>query len=126
VDLFDQQAQEAKKNQAPLAERLRPQDLKEVVGQEKLLGAGGALRVLIEKDKIPSLIFWGPPGSGKTTLARVIAHHTESNFLSISAVLSGVKELREMVELAKNDIKFHRKPHNSYHTPHIHTPLTYT
>jgi putative ATPase len=105
-DLFDHAAEDAKKAQAPLAERLRPQCLDEVVGQEKLLGKQGALRLLIEKDKIPSLILWGPPGSGKTTLARVIAHHTKSKFRSLSAVLSGVKDLREMVELAKNDFKY--------------------
>jgi putative ATPase len=108
-DLFDHAAEDAKKSQAPLAERLRPQTLDEVVGQEKLLGKQGALRLLIEKDKIPSLIFWGPPGSGKTTLAQVIAHHTQSKFRSLSAVLSGVKDLREVVELAKNDFKFNGK-----------------
>jgi putative ATPase len=108
-DLFDHAAEDKKKSQAPLAERLRPQSLDEVVGQEKLLGKQGAVRLLIEKDKIPSLIFWGPPGSGKTTLARVIAHHTQSKFRSLSAVLSGVKDLREVVELAKNDFKFNGK-----------------
>ena len=111
ADLFDQAAEESRKKLAPLAERLRPQQLDEVVGQEKLVGKQGALRLLIEKDKIPSLIFWGPPGSGKTTLAQVIAHHTKSKFRSLSAVLSGVKDLREMVELAKNDFKY-----NGQHT----------
>lgn len=106
TDLFDHAAEDKRKSQAPLAERLRPQSLDEVVGQEKLLGKQGALRLLIEKDKIPSLIFWGPPGSGKTTLAQVIAHHTRSKFHSLSAVLSGVKDLREIVELAKNDFKY--------------------
>ncbi len=109
TDLFEHVAQEEQKQNAPLAERLRPKTLDEVVGQKKLIGPGGPLRVLIEKDQIPSLIFWGPPGSGKTTLARVIAQHTKSEFRALSAVLSGVKELREIVETAKNDFKFSRK-----------------
>lgn len=108
-DLFDHAAGEARKAAAPLAERLRPKSLDEVVGQEKILGAGKALRILIEKDQLPSLIFWGPPGSGKTTLARVVAEHTQSHFAALSAVLSGVKDLREVVEQAKNDFKFSRK-----------------
>ncbi len=108
-DLFTQAAEEAKKQQAPLAERLRPQGLDEVVGQEKLLGPQGALRVLIEKDRVPSLIFWGPPGSGKTTLAQVIAHHTRSRFWILSAVMAGVKELREIIEEAKREFSFTQK-----------------
>jgi putative ATPase len=108
-DLFEHAAEEARSQNAPLAERLRPQTLEAVVGQQKLIGPGGPLRVLIEKDQIPSLIFWGPPGSGKTTLARVVAHHTRSKFKALSAVLSGVKDLREVVEEAKADFKFSRK-----------------
>lgn len=109
ADLFDYAAEQEKQRQAPLAERLRPAHLDEVVGQEKLLAPGAPLRVLIAKDQLPSLILWGPPGSGKTTLARVIAQHTQAKFQSLSAVLSGVKDLREAVENAKNDFKFHRK-----------------
>lgn len=109
TDLFEHAAQDALQASAPLAERLRPQCLEDVVGQKSLLGPQGALRLLIERDQIPSLIFWGPPGSGKTTLARVIAQHTQSKFHSLSAILSGVKDLRETVEQAKADFKFARK-----------------
>src|SRR5690606_28196548 len=105
-DLFDHAAEAARLQAAPLAERLRPTTLEAVVGQEKLLGPHGSLRKLIQSDHIPSLIFWGPPGSGKTTLARVIAAHTQAKFQALSAVLSGVKELRAVVEAAKNDFKF--------------------
>ncbi|MDL1873005.1 replication-associated recombination protein A [Deltaproteobacteria bacterium PRO3] len=109
TDLFEHAAERELQQQAPLAERLRPQSLDEVVGQHKLLGPEGPLRVLIERDQLPSIILWGPPGSGKTTLARVIAHHTRSKFQALSAVLSGVKDLREVVEAAKADFKFSRK-----------------
>ena len=85
----------------PLAFRMRPTTLDEFVGQEHLLGAGQPLRKAIEADRIGSMIFWGPPGCGKTTLAHVIAKHTGSDFVFFSAVLSGVKEVREVVERAK-------------------------
>ncbi len=81
----------------PLAERMRPRTLDEVVGQAEALGPGGFLRSAIEHDAIPSLILWGPPGSGKTSLARVIAATTRARFVPFSAVLSGVKEVREVV-----------------------------
>lgn len=109
MDLFDQASQEDQKITAPLAERLRPESIADVVGQEKLLGETGPLKRLIEADKVPSLIFWGPPGSGKTSLARVIAQQTQSNFRALSAVLSGVKDLREVVARAKEDFKYSRK-----------------
>jgi putative ATPase len=86
----------------PLAERMRPRTLDEFVGQEKLLGPGKPLRVQIESDNLSSMLFWGPPGCGKTTLARVIARLTKSEYVAFSAVLSGIKEIKEvMVEAEK-------------------------
>ncbi len=85
----------------PLADRMRPQTLAEYVGQSHLLGVGKPLRQAIEADRIHSMIFWGPPGTGKTTLARLLAHRAQAQFLSISAVLGGVKEIRAAVEQAQ-------------------------
>ena len=85
----------------PLADRMRPESLEEIVGQEHILGPGKPLRTQIEKDQVPSLIFWGPPGSGKTTLARVIARMTRSQFISFSAVLSGIKEIKQVMAEAE-------------------------
>ncbi len=90
-----------KKGASPLADRIRPTTLEEIVGQQALVGEGKPLRRQIELDQIPSLLFWGPPGSGKTTLARVIAHQTKSSFHALSAVLAGVKELKEILEIAR-------------------------
>jgi putative ATPase len=87
--------------QQPLADRMRPRSLNEIVGQEHLLGEGRVLRQAIEQDDIPSMILWGPPGVGKTTLARVMAHATSSHFVSFSAVLSGVKEVKEVMREAR-------------------------
>jgi putative ATPase len=86
---------------APLAERMRPRTLDEIVGQEQLLAAGKPLRQLVESDRLPSLILWGPPGSGKTTLASVVARRTKTEFVAFSAVLGGVQELREVIEQAR-------------------------
>jgi len=80
---------------APLAERMRPKTLDEVVGQQHVLGSGSPLRVAMESGRIPSIVFWGPPGVGKTTLARLIANHSEAQFLTLSAVMAGVKDIRE-------------------------------
>jgi putative ATPase len=89
----------------PLAERMRPRSLEEFVGQEHLLGPGRYLRRLLESGQIFSLILWGPPGSGKTTLARMIARYARSHFVQFSAVLSGVKEIREVVREAEESLK---------------------
>ncbi len=92
------------KNQ-PLASRLRPRNLDEFVGQTHLIGEGKVLRKLIENDQITSLIFWGPPGVGKTTLARIIANKTNSKFIDFSAVTSGIKEIRAVMEQAEQNRK---------------------
>lgn len=86
-----------------LASRLRPATLEEFVGQKHLLGEGKVLRQLIEQDAISSMIFWGPPGVGKTTLARIIAGKTRANFIDFSAVTSGIKEIRQVMARAEND-----------------------
>jgi putative ATPase len=88
---------------APLADRMRPQSLDEFFGQEHLLGKGKLLRNLIENDSITSMILWGPPGVGKTTLAMIIAQHTKAHFITFSAVLSGIKEIKEVMEKAQEN-----------------------
>jgi putative ATPase len=85
----------------PLADRMRPQSLEEVVGQKQLLREGKLLREVIAKDRVPSLILWGPPGSGKTTLANVISQLTRAEFVRFSAVLGGLPELRELLAAAR-------------------------
>ena len=90
----------------PLAARLRPRSLEEFVGQKHLLGEGKVLRRLIEGDKIGSMIFWGPPGVGKTTLARIIANRTKASFIDFSAVTSGIKEIRQVMEQAERNRRF--------------------
>src|SRR5277367_1736159 len=93
----------------PLAERMRPRTLDEFIGQEKLLGAGKPLRVQIENDNVSSMLLWGPPGCGKTTLARLIARLTRSEFISFSAVLSGIKEIKlVMAEAEQKSRSGHR------------------
>lgn len=94
---------------APLAERIRPKDLDQFVGQAHLLGEGKPLRILIKNDQVPSIIFWGPPGSGKTTLARIIANLTNADFYQLNAVASGVKEVREVIERAEKNLKSFNK-----------------
>jgi len=94
---------------APMAERLRPKTLDEVLGQEHLLGPGKPLRTAIERDQVPSMILWGPPGVGKTTLAQIIARMTKSDFVPFSAVLSGIKEIKEMMASAEKTRRLGRR-----------------
>src|SRR3954470_966021 len=86
---------------APLAERMRPNSLDELVGQEHLTGKGSILRTAIENNNVPSMIFWGPPGVGKTTIANIIAHTLNVPFYQLSAISSGVKDVREVIDIAK-------------------------
>ncbi len=108
-DLFEIRDQEALSQRAPLADRMRPRTLEEFVGQEHLLGHGKVLRLAIESDHLPSMILWGPPGSGKTTLAMIIAHATGSKFMAFSAVLSGVKEIKEVIKEAEEEWRQRKK-----------------
>jgi len=100
-DLFAAAAAEVMQRRAPLAARLRPRRLDDLVGHEELLGPGAPLRTLIEADRLTSLILWGPPGCGKTTLARLIANHTEKQFETLSAVSASVKDVRVIIEGAQ-------------------------
>lgn len=109
-DLFAHSAAKAAAKKAPLAERMRPQTLEEYVGQRRLLGPGRLLRQITERKVLPSLILWGPPGCGKTTLAHLLAQTVQSPFVSFSAVLSGVKELRQILDEAKEQRQIHGKP----------------
>ena len=101
-DLFAAAAEELRRTRAPLAARLRPRTLDDVVGQEHLVGAGRPLRALVESDRLTSALFWGPPGTGKTTLALAVAGSTERAFEQLSAVNAGVKDVRETIERARH------------------------
>lgn len=101
-NLFDRQLNQDLKDEAPLAERMRPQRLEEFVGQDHLLGPGKILQRILHSRQFQSLILWGPPGCGKTTLARLIAQHTETHLISLSAVMAGTREIRAAVEEARH------------------------
>lgn len=98
-----------KSNDEPLAARMRPKNLSEFAGQQHLIGEGKILSRLIESDKVPSMIFWGPPGVGKTTLAQIIAGKTKANFITFSAVTSGIKEIRNVMQQADRYARFGEK-----------------
>jgi putative ATPase len=110
MDLFNLINEKKMETEAPLAERMKPKSLEDFVGQEHIVGEGKLLRKLIELDKLSSIILYGPPGSGKTSLAKVIANSTSSDFLTLNAVTSGVKDIRESIETAKaNSSMYGRK-----------------
>jgi putative ATPase len=111
MSLFDPDplASKADDSQRPLAERMRPKTLDEFVGQQHILGPGKPLRMQIERDQLGSIILWGPPGVGKTTLARIIAHMTRSDFIPFSAVLSGIKEIKVVMADAERNRRLGRR-----------------
>ncbi len=95
--------------QIPLAERIRPKNLEQFFGQDHLVGEGKPIRIMIENDTVSSFILWGPPGTGKTTLAKIIAEQTESDFFQLNAVSSGVKDVRKIIESARENLAYHKK-----------------
>jgi len=108
-DLFDKTLDNNLSAFAPLAEKMRPKTLEEFVGQEHIVGKGKPLRKMIEKGQISSVILWGPPGSGKTSLARLIAHYTKSHFEQFSAVTAGVSDIRRITKEAEDRLKFNKQ-----------------
>ena len=108
-DLFSMADERSGRDYAPLAVRMRPESLDDIYGQDDLIGPGSFLRTLIEKDTIPSLLFYGPSGVGKTTLAHVIANETDSRFVTLNAVTAGTAELRKVIAAAQDAIHLYQK-----------------
>lgn len=108
LDLFEHQAQKMSAGSRPLADRMRPVRLDQFIGQEQAVGKNSLIRNAMEQDRIFSMILWGPPGCGKTTLARIIAQQTQCHFAHFSAVLSGVKDIRNVIETAKQQRNLHQ------------------
>ena len=102
MDLFEYQRQKNMKKESPLASRIRPKVLEQFVGQEHIVGKDTLLYRAIKADKLTSIIFYGPPGTGKTTLAKIIANSTKSEFVQLNATTAGIKDIKETVENAKN------------------------
>ncbi len=114
-DLFDHAMQERMQSEAPLAARMRPRTLDEYIGQEHIVGEGKLLRRAIEADKLfSSILLWGPPGTGKTTLAQIIANRTQSHFATISATLAGKADLRKIIAETLERRRLHNIAHNSF------------
>ncbi|MFO7860222.1 MAG: replication-associated recombination protein A [Desulfosalsimonas sp.] len=109
LDLFDYQSEKSNAAHRPLADRMRPLYLDEFIGQQHAVGPGSLIRNAIENDRIFSMILWGPPGTGKTTLARIMATRTRCHFIQFSAVLTGVKDIREVIDTARNQKKYHNR-----------------
>ncbi|MBI4296722.1 MAG: AAA family ATPase, partial [Chloroflexi bacterium] len=107
MDLFEHQYRKLVEREAPLAARMRPATFEEFVGQEHIVGKGRVLRKAIDSGQLPSIILWGPPGSGKTTLAFIIANVTQAHFSAISAVSAGVADMRKIIEEARERRRLH-------------------
>jgi putative ATPase len=109
MDLFSHKQEERRFRSSPLADRMRPQCFEEYLGQDEIIGSNTVLRKAIEKDEVPSMILWGPPGTGKTTLAHLIAQKTKAHFVPFSAVHNGVKEVRDIIKEAQEQQKYYQK-----------------